>query len=49
MTTQIDAFIEGFRSELQFEREAATQARFAQRRGAARCGACRACTSPPNA
>ena len=31
MTTQIDGFIEGFRSELQFEREAATQARFAQR------------------
>ena len=31
MTTQIDGFIEGFRSELQFEREAATQARFASR------------------
>ncbi len=31
MTAQIDGFIEGFRSELQFEREAAVQARFAQR------------------
>jgi predicted unusual protein kinase regulating ubiquinone biosynthesis (AarF/ABC1/UbiB family) len=31
MTAQIDGFIEGFRSELQFEREAAIQARFAQR------------------
>jgi predicted unusual protein kinase regulating ubiquinone biosynthesis (AarF/ABC1/UbiB family) len=31
MTTQIDGFIEGFRGELQFEREAAIQARFAQR------------------
>ena len=31
MTAQIDGFVEGFRSELQFEREAAIQARFAQR------------------
>jgi predicted unusual protein kinase regulating ubiquinone biosynthesis (AarF/ABC1/UbiB family) len=31
MTAQIDGFIEGFRSELQFEREAEIQARFAQR------------------
>ena len=31
MTAQIDGFIEGFRSELQFEREAAIQARFARR------------------
>jgi predicted unusual protein kinase regulating ubiquinone biosynthesis (AarF/ABC1/UbiB family) len=31
MTAQIDGFIEGFRGELQFEREAAIQARFAQR------------------
>ena len=31
MTAQIDGFIEGFRGELQFEREAAVQARFAQR------------------
>ncbi|MGL6112995.1 MAG: AarF/UbiB family protein [Rubrivivax sp.] len=31
MTAQIDGFIEGFRAELQFEREAAIQARFAQR------------------
>jgi predicted unusual protein kinase regulating ubiquinone biosynthesis (AarF/ABC1/UbiB family) len=31
MTMQIDGFIEGFRGELQFEREAAIQARFAQR------------------
>lgn len=31
MTAQIDGFIEGFRSELQFEREAEVQARFARR------------------
>ena len=31
MTAQIDGFIEGFRSELQFEREAVVQARFARR------------------
>jgi predicted unusual protein kinase regulating ubiquinone biosynthesis (AarF/ABC1/UbiB family) len=31
MTAQIDGFMEGFRGELQFEREAAIQARFAQR------------------
>ncbi len=31
MTAQIDGFIEGFRNELQFEREAGVQARFAQR------------------
>ncbi len=31
MTAQIDSFIEGFRGELQFEREAAIQASFAQR------------------
>jgi ubiquinone biosynthesis protein len=31
MTAQIDGFIEGFRSELQFEREAEIQARFARR------------------
>jgi ubiquinone biosynthesis protein len=31
MTAQIDGFIEGFRSELQFKREAAIQARFAER------------------
>lgn len=31
MTAQIDGFIEGFRGELQFEREAAVQARFARR------------------
>jgi ubiquinone biosynthesis protein len=31
MTEQIDGFIEGFRGELQFEREAAIQAKFSQR------------------
>ncbi|HRI18828.1 MAG TPA: AarF/UbiB family protein, partial [Burkholderiaceae bacterium] len=31
MMAQVDGFIEGFRSELQFEREAAVQARFARR------------------
>ncbi len=36
MTTQIDGFIEGFRAELQFEREAAVQAAFARR---AQCSA----------
>ena len=36
MTAQIDGFIEGFRGELQFEREAAIQARFAQRAHAQR-------------
>jgi len=36
MTTQIDGFVEGFRAELQFEREAAVQAAFARRaRGSA--------------
>jgi ubiquinone biosynthesis protein len=31
MTEQIDAFVEGFRAELQFEREAAVQSNFAKR------------------